>query len=73
MVRKGWILFDIVANMVLYCLIVALSLRLLFKIKLKLNLATKSIFYLNLLALALRILFTFWQYVVDNFQSSAGK
>lgn len=60
MVKKVWILMYIIANLVLYCLIVVLSLSLLIKIKLKLNLATKSIFYLNIVALGLRILFTFW-------------
>lgn len=73
MVNKSWILFDIILNLILFILIAALSLLLLSKIKLKLNLATKSVYYLNLTALALRILFTFWQFIRQDFETTAGK
>ena len=67
MLKKGWVLFDIIANLVLLTIIVIISLLLLHKIKLKLNFMTKSVFYLNLGALLLRILFTWWQFFFNNF------
>lgn len=73
MLKKGWILFDIIANLVLLTIIVIISLLLLHKIKLKLNFTTKSVFYLNLGALLLRILFTWWQFFWASFETSAGK
>ena len=60
MVNKTLILIDIITNVILYFSIVLLSLSLLLKIKLKLNLETKLVYYLNIIALGLRILFTFW-------------
>ena len=54
------IIFSIIVNLVLYSMIVVLSALVLYKIKLKLNLKTKIGFYLNVIALGLRILFTVW-------------
>ena len=70
---KAIILTDVIVNFILFFIICVLSFALLFKIKLKLNLATKISFYLNLIALGLRFLFTFWQYKFDDFTSTAGK
>lgn len=60
-------------NLVLYGAIAYISFRILFKIKLKLNLATKTIFWMTLTALALRILFTLFQWWTNNFASSPAK
>ena len=73
MIKKGWVLFNIIANLTLFSIIAIISLLLLHKIKLKLNVTTKSVFYLNLVALLLRILFTWWEYFFDDFVTTVGK
>ena len=73
MKEQRWIIIDMSLNIVFYVLIVLLSIRLLHKIKLKLNLQTRLGFYLNIVALGLRIMFTVWQYLIRDFGTTIGK
>ena len=73
MVGKFWILFDMIASIVLFVLISVLTTLLLYKIKLKLNFSTKCVFYLNMVALGLRMFFSVWQYCFDTFKMTTGK
>lgn len=67
------VLAGIILNSLLYLCIVGTSLRLLCRIKVRLNLQTKSLFYLNLVALGLRILFALWQFIENSFTVTVGK
>jgi hypothetical protein len=67
------LLIYMLVNSVLYGAIVYLSFRILFKIRLQLNFLTKTIFWLTLAALALRILFTMFQWATNNFKTSPSK
>lgn len=73
MVSKFWIIFDMAASLTLLIVIVVLTCYLLSKIKLKLKLTTKLVFYCNVVSLCLRMLFTVWQYTYGTFQMTRAK
>ena len=58
--NESLIIVDMVINSFLFALIFTISVGMLYRVKIKLNIETKFIYYLNLLALALRIAFTVW-------------
>ena len=58
MIHEPLVITGILLNLLLYIGIVVVSVVLLRKIKLKLNFDTKLIFYMNLIALGLRIIFS---------------
>ncbi len=58
--NESLIIVDMVINSFLFALIFTISVGMLYKVKIKLNIETKFIYYLNLVALALRIAFTVW-------------
>ena len=73
MVSTFWILFDMVVSLTLLVVILVFTCLLLSKIKLKLKLATKMVFYFNTVSLCMRMLFTVWQYTYGTFQMTRGK
>ena len=73
MVNTFWILFDMVVSLTLLVVIFVLTCLLLSKIKLKLKLTTKMVFYFNMVSLCMRMLFTVWQYTYGTFQMTRGK
>ena len=58
--NESLIIVDMVINSFLFALIFTISVGMLYKVKIKLNIETKFIYYLNLVALALRIALTVW-------------
>ena len=58
--NESLIIVDMVINSFLFALIFTISVGMLYRVKIKLNIETKFIYYLNLVALALRIAFTVW-------------
>ena len=58
--NESLIIVYMVINSFLFALIFTISVGMLYKVKIKLNIETKFIYYLNFIALALRIAFTVW-------------